>query len=249
MRFDEIGAALAFDHVELQIRGATRGLLPRHRIECDLSLGQIGAEAHGGLAAARARRRDIDRNFPLHDLAEIEAQLIAIGVVEYRRDAQRRLAVVFGIVDVLPADFREHAGDQHLALGVDRLLGEVEIDGRALHVVSAEQLAAARVEDPRLALDLDVVRVDLRGQRQPQLDLAFDLALDAIERVPRLLQDRQWLLIEHRQHRLQRTLHLERDLSVRHLGIEIGDREPASLQRNAAARSDHDRGIGQADLE
>ncbi len=171
-------------------------------------------------------------------------------VVERRRQAQRRLLVERRIEDPLPAQLGEHAIDQHLAVGAGRLLRDVEVEAGALHLVGAEELLDAAIGDACLGFHLDRARRQVGQQRQADLELGVDLALDALARQPDLLEDRQRRAFQELDHRAERRLRSEHDLADRDIAHDFdGGEDAPPCSGTLPVRREQDSRLGDVHLE
>ena len=158
----------ALDHVELEDAGLALGLVPGDAVEQQLGVDEVGAQVHPALAAPIAADRHLDADVALHQVVDVEPELVAVAVVEHGGDAQRRLLVGRRAEHVLPARLGDDAVDEHLAPGLRGGRRHVERDVGAVHLVVAEHLAEARVGDAGLAFDLDVARLQRLAERHRQ---------------------------------------------------------------------------------
>ena len=113
-----------------------------------------------------------------NQIVDIKAKLRAVGIVDVGGDLERRLLIGGGGEYSLAGDLGRYAVDQKIALGVERLIGRLERQRKALHVELPADFAEAAIADLGLAFEGHGVGIDARNQGQFQLELAIDLAID-----------------------------------------------------------------------
>jgi hypothetical protein len=117
-----------------------------------------------------------------------------------------------------------------------------------VHVVEPEHLPGPPVGDARLALDLEVARLQLLAEREGDGKLCVDLAVGAGERHPGVVQQPPGFLVEHLQRQRQRPLAARRDRPVPRQRLVEVDRECA-LEGKAAPVGRGEARLGRGNLQ
>ena len=182
------------------------------------------------LRIARDGQRDGKR--PVQQMRDLEPESLARILIERRADPDRRLPLFRLVEDALPGKLGRQALDQNLAARVERLLGDVHVDGAALDVEIAHHVRGDHLVEARLAADLDVREFEVFAHRHVENEAPRGGPAKSVGLHAHGLHVAERLMVEQLERGRGGAARLECDLSLLRVGTQVGNEVAAFAEGN-----------------
>ncbi len=241
-------AVPVLDHIETDLGILARGLGPTHAAEQKLGFGQVGLHAHAAgpfdlLSRLNPLHEQGERGRPLHQMIDLDAELLAQGRIQGRGDGDRRLRFVRRIKHAAPVDIRRHVLDHDLAGGADALIGEIDVERAAFDAHVSHEICGNGVLEAGDAAHLDFLEVEIRLEGHRQDELAGGGPAEEVGLQADLLNVAERLVIQELHDRGGGRGRLVGDDALLGILAQVGDVEAPLAERNFASfRNDNLRG-------